>query len=99
MQTEQHTLRWRLSLEDGRVIAVETRDLLDRHDYCDATFVDGAIAKVSWSDPVAWTRGIVLECECRRMGDFPDRIVDHRAAVVRLADANGWNVKGIEVAP
>jgi hypothetical protein len=29
----------------------------------------------------------------------PDRVVDHKAAVLRLADANDWPVKSIEAAP
>ena len=93
--TEPHTLRWRLSLDDGRTIAVETRDLLDRDD---VTFVDGAIAEIPWRDPASMAPCVHREAECRREWPFPAREGMHKAAVLRLADANDCSVKSIEAA-
>jgi hypothetical protein len=93
---EPHTLYWHLSLEDGRTILVETRDLLDGDEII---YVDGALAQISWRDPVSMLDGVYREVECRREGMRPDRVVDHKAAVLRLADANDWPVKSIEAAP
>ena len=90
---QPHTLLWRVTLAAGGVVAVETRDRSDFvSDASDATVIVGAFAEVPHRDP--------LRPKCREVAAGADREVmvqlpaareaDHRAAVERLCNANGW---------
>jgi hypothetical protein len=92
-----HTLLWRATLAGGATVAVETRDRIDfADDTSDVTVVVGAIAEVPWRDPAAMS----LECreaeESHYDGGWRDREADHRAAALRLCDANGWEGATVE---
>lgn len=92
-----HTLLWRATLAGGATVAVETRDRIDfADDTGDVTVVVGAIAEVPWRDPAA------MSVECREAeeshydGGWRDREADHRAAALRLCEANGWEGATVE---
>ena len=92
-----HTLLWRATLAGGATVAVETRDRIDfADDTSDATAVVGAIAEVPWRDPAAMS----LECreaeESHYDGGWRDREADHRAAALRLCEANEWDGATVE---
>lgn len=92
-----HTLRWRVTLAGGGAVAVETRDKSDWvSDASDETCVVGAFAEVPWCDP---TRPQYRETECSHYDtawrDEAGREADHRAAVDRLCEINGWVVADV----
>lgn len=94
---EPHTLRWYMLLEDGRKILVETRDLLECDDN-DEECVSGAIATITMVGLSATGPHVHREAECRNEWPFHSGTAMHKAAVLRIADANDWSVKSIEEA-
>lgn len=93
-----HTLLWRATLPDGTGVAVETRDKSDFvSDTSDETFIVGAFAEVPWRDPM---RPKYRETEGSHYDtawhDEAAREADHRAAVARLCEDNGWDGATIE---
>lgn len=93
-----HTLRWAVTLTSGHRVAVETRDKSDWVDDNTAAVV-GASAEIVWRGMVS-THPAGTKChETSAVHYEPgwrDREDDHRAAVERLCDANGWEGASIE---
>lgn len=87
-----YALRWRALLADGSLVSLETFDAAE-----DCITV-GAHAIVDRRDPV------VLRAECREVThetgagwrSETEREADHRAAALRLCEANGWEGATVE---